>query len=211
MDDPRMLNIKPNSHKYKEEQKTAKEQEQKRATKVVSGSVKTKKKGAAGKMADVFISEDVSNVKNYIFMDVLVPAIKKAISDIVRDGIDMILYGESGRSKRNSSSSKVSYAQYYDRDRDRGSRARSSSGNIRFDFEDIIFETRRDAEDVREQMEELIDHYKQVSVADMYDMAGLTAPYTANKYGWLNIRTAEPVRVRDGYILKLPRPMPIDD
>lgn len=200
--------LKPNSHKYKEEQKAAKEQEKKEVTKVVSGNVKTKKKGAAGKMADVFISEDVSNVKNYIFMDVLVPAIKKAISDIVRDGIDMILYGESGRSKRNSSGSKVSYASYYDGDR-KASHTRSNN-NARFDFEDIIFETRRDAEDVREQMEELIDHYGTVSVSDMYDMAGLTAPYTANKYGWINIRTAEPVRVRDGYILKLPRPMPID-
>lgn len=200
--------LKPNSHKYKEEQKAAKEQEKKEVTKVVSGNVKTKKKGAAGKMADVFISEDVSNVKNYIFMDVLVPAIKKAISDIVRDGIDMILYGESGRSKRNSSGSKVSYASYYDGDR-KASHPRSNN-NARFDFEDIIFETRRDAEDVREQMEELIDHYGTVSVSDMYDMAGLTAPYTANKYGWINIRTAEPVRVRDGYILKLPRPMPID-
>ena len=201
--------LKPNSHKYKEEQKAAKKEE-KQVSKVVSGSVKTKKKGAAGKMADVFISEDVSNVKNYIFMDVLVPAIKKAISDIVRDGIDMILYGESGRSKRSSSSSKVSYSTYYDSDR-RDSRARTSnSGKVRFDFEDIVFETRKDAEDVREQMEELIEHYGTVSVADMYDMAGLTAPYTSNKYGWMNIRTAEPIRVRDGYILKLPRPMPID-
>ena len=211
MDDPRMLDIRPNSHKFKEEQKAAKQKEEKQVAKVVSGSVKTKKKGAAGKMADVFISEDVSNVKNYIFMDVLVPAIKKAISDIVRDGIDMILYGESGRSKRSSGGSKVSYANYYDKDRDRSnSRPRSGSNNIRFDFEDIIFETRRDAEDVREQMDELIEHYGTVSVSDMYEMAGLTAPYTANKYGWMNIRTAEPVRVRDGYILKLPKPMPID-
>lgn len=199
--------LKPNSHKYKEEQKNANE---KQIQKVVSGNVKTKKKGTAGKMADVFISEDVSNVRNYIFMDVLVPAIKKAISDIVRDGIDMILYGESGRSRSSSSGSKVSYSTYYDKDRGDNRARRSNPNNVRFDFEDIIFETRRDAEDVREQMEELIDRYGTVSVSDMYDMAGLTAPYTGNKYGWINIRTAEPVRVRDGYILKLPRPMPID-
>lgn len=204
-----MEEYRPNSHKFKAEQEAAKRQE-KQITKVVNGTAKTKKKGAAGKMADVFISEDVSNVKNYIFMDVLVPAIKKAISDIVRDGIDMILYGESGRSKRNSNKSRVSYSTYYDDDH-RDTRARTSkSSQARFDFEDIVFETRRDAEDVREQMEELIDRYSVVSVADMYDMAGLSAPYTSNKYGWMNIRTAEPVRVREGYILKLPRPKPID-
>ena len=52
------------------------------------------------KFADVFISEDVNNVKSYIVMDVLVPAIKKAISDIVTNGIDMILYGKLGNQKR---------------------------------------------------------------------------------------------------------------
>ena len=41
-------------------------------------------------------------------------------------------------------------------------------------------------------------------------MADLTSPYTSNKYGWTNIRSAEAVRVRDGYILKLPKAMPID-
>lgn len=58
------------------------------------------KKSEMQKFADVFISEDVNNVKSYIVMDVLVPAIKKAISDIVTNGIDMILYGETGKSKR---------------------------------------------------------------------------------------------------------------
>ena len=45
----------------------------------------------------------------------------------------------------------------------------------------------------------------------MYDLSGLTPPYTANSYGWTSIRTAEPVRVRDGgYVLKLPKASPID-
>ena len=53
-------------------------------------------------------------MKSYIVMDVLVPAIKKAISDIVTNGIDMILYGEAGKSKKNSTASKVSYQKFYD-------------------------------------------------------------------------------------------------
>ena len=85
-----MKEIAPNSHRYKEEQKaTASE---KKIEKVVTGTVKTRKKPAAQKLTDIFISEDAANVKSYIFMDVLVPAIKKAISDIVTDGIEMILY-----------------------------------------------------------------------------------------------------------------------
>ena len=60
----------PNSHKYKEQQKNA-VTEEKRVQKVVTSPVKTKT-NEARKLADIFISEDISNVKNYIFMDVLV-------------------------------------------------------------------------------------------------------------------------------------------
>ena len=92
-----------NSHKMKDEQKALPEKssEEKKVGKVISGSAKSKKKGEMQKFADVFISEDVGNVKSYIFMEVLVPAVKKAISDIVTNGVDMILYGET-RQKKNT-------------------------------------------------------------------------------------------------------------
>lgn len=203
-----MNDYKPNSHRFKEEQQNA-STEERRAKKVVRGTAKTRKKSDIHKIADVFISEDVNNVKTYVLMDVLVPAIKKAISDIVTNGIDMILYGETGR-RSNSSSSKVSYRKYYDqRDDDRYSDSRTRS-RTRIDFEDVSFPSRGEAEAAREQMEDIIDRYGVVTVADIYDMADLTQPYTSNKYGWTNIRSAEVVRVRDGYIIKLPKAMPID-
>ena len=202
-----MADYQPNSHKSKE-LATKTQTEERRVQKVVSGKAKTKKNGAR-KLTDIFISEDAGNVKSYIFMDVLVPAIKKAISDIVTDGVAMILYGETG-GRKSKSSSRVSYRSYYDDRRDdRRDRDRFESRG-RFDYDDIVFESRGEAELVREQMVELIERYGFVTVADMYDMADLTAPYTANKYGWTNIRNAEAVRVRDGYILKLPKAMPID-
>ena len=55
-----------------------------------------------------------------------------------------------------------------------------------------------------------IGKYGFVTVSDMYDMADLPAPYTSQKYGWLNVNNADIIRVRDGYILKLPRAVPID-
>ena len=197
---------KPNSHKSKEEQKEASE---KKVEKVVQGKVKVKK-NEMRKLTDVFISEDAANVKNYIFMDVLVPAIKKAVSDIITNGVDMILYGESGRSKRNTPSSNVSYRNYYDRKRndDRNySSARTSTG---YNYNDITLESRGEAEEVLDRMGELIDLYGQVTVADLYDLVGVTGNYTDNKYGWTNIRNADVVRVRDGYLLKLPKVLPMD-
>ena len=91
-----MAEYQSNSHKSKAERaEIAKAAEEKKVKKVVSGKVKTKKNDGR-KLASMFISEDAADVKSYVIMDVLIPAIKKAISDIVTDGIDMILYGGKG-------------------------------------------------------------------------------------------------------------------
>lgn len=203
-------NFKPNSHRYKEEKKDT----DRKLEKVVNGVVKTKKRSDARRFADIFIAEDVSNVKNYVFMDVLVPAVKKAISDIVRDGIDMILYGDSGRNKNKSNGGNyISYGSSF-RSSGRDDHYSTNEGRFaksRYDFDDIIFETRGDAEFVRERMDEVIDTYNMVTVADYYDLAGITPPYTSNNFGWKNISTADIVRLRNGgYVIKLPRPMAID-
>lgn len=198
---------KSNSHRSKEG-KTEALTDRKRVEKVVHGRVRTKPKSGVSKITDVFISEDAANVKSYIVMDVLVPAVKKAISDIVRDGIDMILYGESRGRKSSSASDYISYRDYSrrdDRDRFRDSRSRSS-----YAHDDIILDSRGEAEEVLTRMDELIDTYGNVSVADLYDLVGKSSEYTDNKYGWTNIRNAEPIRVRDGYMLKLPKALPIN-
>lgn len=198
-----MRDYQPNSHRSKEAGENNKPSEEKRVQKVVSGKVKTKK-NEGRKLASMFISEDAANVKSYIILDVLIPAVKKAVWDIITNGADMILYGGKGGGKHKSGT-KISYRNYYDEPKDTRQRI-----GTRFDYDDLIFCSREECESVREQMIDLIDTYNFVTVADMYDMAGLSAPYTSNKYGWTNIRTAETVRVRDGYILKLPKAMPID-
>lgn len=141
----------------------------------------------------------------------IVPAVKKAISDIVTTGIDMILYGEAGRSKKNGTASKVSYRNYYDQGADRV-RA-GSAGNRRNtpDYDDILFDTRGDAEAVLDAMNDIISQYGTVSVSDFYDLARVPNDnFTMNRYGWTNIGGATAVRVRDGYILKLPRAIPLN-
>lgn len=205
-----MEDYKPNSNRFKDEQKSkdANKIEEKRIDKVVTGTVKTRKKSKFSKIADEFISEDAKNVKSYVFGEVLIPAIKKAISDIVTDGIDIILYGESRRGNKRSTADRVSYRNYYD-DR-RPSRIDRSNVSYGYNYDDIILSTRGEAEDVLARMDELMDTYGLVRVADLYDLVGITGNYTDNKYGWTNIRSAEIMRVRDGYMIKMPRAVPID-
>lgn len=202
------FDYKPNSFKSKEASSEKSAEVTKRAEKVVTGNVKTRKNSEAKKLANIFIAEDIHTVKNYIWMDVLVPTIKKAVSDIITNGIDMILYGGHGRPKSGNGASKVSYASYYKSEERRSEPERYRT----YDYDNIEFERRSDAEEVLFRLREWRNQYGLVRVADLYDLAGITTgSYTDNKYGWTSLNNAEVMRTRGGmYIIKLPKAMPID-
>lgn len=197
-----------NSHKPK----NSKDVPEKKINKVVTGHTRSKKKSGVQKFTSIFISEDAANVKSYILLDVLLPAFKKAISDIVTNGVDMILYGESGRSKRNSTASKISYSNFYNGGRDRHVEHAPSRVRTGFDYDDIIFENRGDAEAVLTEMENVIDTYGMVSIGDLYDLADVsTSNYAIHRYGWTNLSSASVVRaIGGGYLLKLPKAIQIN-
>lgn len=201
---------KPNSHRYREGQADA-PVERKKVEKVVKGVVKTKKKSQIHKFTDIFVAEDIRDVKTYLVDDLLIPSIKNTILDLIVEGATIIFKGEPGRHRKsNSSVDYVSYRRYADRDR-RDDRYRETRARSNYGFDDIILESRGEAERVLTRMDELIDTYGFVTVADLYDLVGKTCNYTDNKYGWTNLSSAEPVRVRGGdYMLRLPRAVVID-
>ena len=200
-----MENYKPNSIRSKKEE-TA--EERKKVEKVVSGAVTTRKKTGVRKLADVFITEDIHNVKNYIIMDVLIPTIRDAIEDIVTKGIRMVLRGEASARSGHTRADTVSYRKYYDEKRGTASTTRSEPRTL-YSYKDLVVETRPEAEEVLAKMQELIDEYGSVSVLDLYDLCGETASHTDNNYGWYDLRNARAVRIREGYVFDLPKVMPL--
>ena len=195
-----MEEYKPNSHRYKEEQRR-KTQEKEKVEKVISGTAKTKKR----RSTSLFAAEDFSSVMDYVLMDVLIPAAKNTISDIIENSVNMLLFGNTKRTSGRSNASYVSYRNYYE-----PKESSYRSQRTAYEHKDIILETRSEAEEVLDRMTELLDAYGYVSIADMYDLVGVTCEYTDNKYGWTNLRNAEAIRVRDGYLLKLPKVTLID-
>lgn len=198
-------NYKPNSHLSKNKSKEGPVKKEK-VEKIVKGAVKAKKKST---LLSMFLSDDVTDIKSYIINDVLIPTTKQAISDIVTNGIDM-LFGLDTKKRNKSAASRVSYRSYYDRDdRDRD-RDRSRTRTTGYNYDDVILETRGEAEDVLTRLDEIIDIYGMASVADLYDLVGISGQYTDNKYGWTDIRSATSTRVREGYLLKMPRAIPLN-
>lgn len=206
-----MQDYKPNSHRFKEEQKQQPTVEKREIKKVTKAPVKVKKKGVVGSAIDSFVQEDLSNIKTYLVKDVVIPTIKNTIWDAFTNTLDMVLFGGTGRSRKNGpGSSRVPYVSYNKCSDRRDSRSYDEPRRARYDFGNIVFNSKADADEVLRQMDAIMDEYKLVTVVDLYDLVGVTGEYTDSKYGWTNIRNARTIRGRDGYYLELPKPLPID-
>lgn len=198
-----MNDYKPNTDRFREEEKNKVAQKDQHVEKVTSGKTRTRKRS---KWTDIF-----NELKEYAVSDVIVPTLKKTLSELVTSGTDMILYdGEIRHRKRSTRSNRPSYREYYD---DRNGRDYYSYRNrSAYNYEDVILENRGEAELVLDRMMEIIDKYDRVSINDLYDLVGYDGGrYTDANYGWTNLRNADVRRTRDGgYLLDLPPAKPID-
>lgn len=163
------------------------------------------------KARGLVLNDDVKNVVDFIWFDVLVPAAKSMISDAITGGLDLALFGEkrdNRKTERDRGRTVVSYSNYYkDRDRheERPSRRRGRH------LDDMIFKKRVEADDVLNSMLDLLDEYHQVSVDDLYDLIGVSSDdFTDKEIGWTNLSRASVERVRGGYLLDLPRPSALE-
>jgi hypothetical protein len=180
--------------------------------KVVTGDVTLRKKGIFGKIHDVFLAEESNSVMNYVVMDVLVPAAKNMISDAVSQGVERLMFGDArprgasgtrpGYTNYNSYNKPVKPQEYQPRSMNRQARAQH-------DFSDIILQTRGEAEGVIDHLLELVSMYQMATVADLYQLIGVSGEFTDDKWGWYDLRSAGVRQVRGGYLLILPRTQPI--
>lgn len=221
----------PSNSKTQKAEKALTEQTRPKVEKVVKGVVKRQKPSLGKRMAETLALDDTKNVKNYIVHDVLIPAAKSMICDIVGWGgfAEMILFsGGGGRRgpgstiRRDGGTSKINYGSIsrdpYRNSRDQP-RERVMRARDRFNFDDLIIpirdgqtsvQARAEAEDVLTKLFDLTVEYGQATVADLYDACGLDTEFTDNKWGWTDLRGVEPRRVHEGYILTLPKPMLLD-
>lgn len=194
-----------NSLKEKEQKKPP----EKKVEKVVTGTVKKRKKSFGSKLKETFVKEDRGDVKEYLIFDIIIPTIRDTIVDGVCNTMHMIFYGDTKRRDRGrvaNTSTRVSYASYYKDSDDRRSRASVRESRNDANDDDILFETRAEAQNVLDSLADIIDEYGSASIADFYDLCGVTENYTDHKYGWTDVSKATISSVRGGYfVLNLPR------
>lgn len=159
----------------------------------------------------------VSKVKKTLFSDdVLNEVVWPGIKNLALDGLEMIFFHDGGRrygDRRrdsyyydNASYRYDSHYRYADR-RDSPSDYRDNGGDSRrdhIDYRNIILKNREDAEKIVEDMRYRCDKYGSVSVAELFDMIGVTGEYTDNDWGWKDPRDISYRRVSRGFLIIVP-------
>lgn len=185
--------------------------------KVVTGNVTVKKRGFFKRFKKSMVSEDAENVGGYVIQDIIIPTVKDLIFDAARGALEMILWGNtSGRRGRkgnvpyNSLNEKSTY-QYNGRTNVSSREEKRSRRNYNyFDISEMVFDRRSDAEDVLYQLRMVLEEYPSVSVANFYDVLDMSAPYTAENYGWTDLKDADVRKCKGGYYLDVPDPRVIN-
>lgn len=193
------------------------ESKRKEVRQLVKGPASFKKKSIGRKITENMFASDGKSVGDYIFFDIVIPTIKEMICSTVESAVNIMMFGErrgSSRSSRDGGKSRVytSYNRCYE-DRDKRDSRKPEYGSYRNNIiNEVIFKDSYDAQEVLRGMQELIDEFHVASVRDLCSMSRLPVDYTADKYGWYEIGDEDAYieRVREGYLLHLPKPVILD-
>lgn len=182
--------------------------------KKVIAKAKVQKKSAIKEALRTFFAQDLPEIAELVIVDVAIPAAKNAITDMVTQGIQQLLYGEVDP-RRRPSSGYTSYSSSSRSDRGRAhyesrrSERREPRQPKPTNVEDLVFDTRGDAVDVIEFIAEQIEEYGQVSVADLMASVGIQPRYTDERWGWTTTDAFEIRQIREGWLVSADRPEPI--
>lgn len=207
-----MSSIAGNSHKERDAvAETTAEREP--VEKIVEGKVISRKQPWWKRFSHTMLADDMGNVGEYILTDVIVPATKNLIVDMIGQSVERMLFGTSrGRVRRSplgaSLRDQVNYSRFSN-DREPIRRPLSREARARHDFNEIVLENRTEAIEVVEALIARIARYGAVTVADLYDLVGTTGSFADQRWGWSDLTTADVRQVPGGFLLDLPAPEPV--
>lgn len=174
--------------------------EEKEDLKPIATGKHIEKSGLRKKIDSMFV-RDVHDVCDHVWHEKFLPSLISAAESLV----ESLLLGDEVAKRSRTLSDKVSYRSYYDsRDR-RDDRDRYSYSRDRYEFAEVYLDSRAEADQILDRMDEIIRDRGFVTVAHMCQLADVPSRSTDNNWGWDSIRSARVVSTRDGYLLDMPR------
>lgn len=184
-------------------------------------NAKVKKKSVFKRVFEEFFVKDIKDLKDYVIFDLIVPKAKDLVSDTI-DGVkNELLYGDnkshvSGRPK--TTGTYVNYGGYSYRETPRkrvDEVARNAFDGTVFisDFDekgnrvnakDLAFSARDDMLDISER-------FPYATIADLYEIVGITTAYTDSDWGWTR-ETLSRIQLKPtngGWLIIMPKAVPV--
>lgn len=179
--------------------------QQKRVTEsVVKGGASVKEKTVWNQIEDFFGLGECRSFRDYV----------GALSDMtnrVYGAIDTLL-GNKRYQNSPAPGARVQYTSYYNGQQPPQQTAQVQQNQPQRPNLDqfgpyyILFDFREDAEVVLAKMMELLQVFKNASIDDMYDLAGITSPlgYTGANYGWRDLSGVRTRPYGSKFVIDLP-------
>jgi hypothetical protein len=204
-----MENFPPNSHKSREAPRTP------RVERVVSQTARRRRRPLGKQFRDTFFAGTARGAWQYMVFNVALPELRRGFVEAINAGVESLVMGERIRGRRppgaptQSPYGTMTAPTRYDQVRQRDEAYQiPRTSRARHDFDDIVLNSRADAEEVLDQMYTALSQYEQVTVADLYELTGIRSSHVDEKWGWKGLSGAGFDRIRGGggYVLRLPMP-----
>jgi hypothetical protein len=209
------MEFPPNNEKAKAKA----QQEPKKVERVTSADAIRRKKPLGKQFKETFFGGDGRTALQYVMVSVAIPAIKDLLAEMGQAAIEKIIFGDTRAGRRRygppaGAQGYVSYNRMHTRDpaddRPPVPQSISRRARARHNFDEIILNSRSEAEEVIDRLFDIVSRFDTASVSDLYELVGLELSHTDHKWGWTDMRGASVERVRSGgYLLDLPEPEPL--
>lgn len=198
--------------------------EERKIERIIEGEVTRRKKPFGRKLRELFVG-DGRSVRDMILEDIIVPGFRDVAFDAFQTGLEGVFYRGDHRPTRRPSqrggfgggnvrydriSNGGSSRRRFEDPRDR--RDMSPRGRANHDFDEVLLDSKAEADEVLTQLFDYLEMYDAVSVADLYQLVGITSTPIDFKWGWTDLRGSGVTRIRGGqHLLDLPTPEPLRD
>lgn len=212
----------PPSATSKPQQEQGQDDSRPKAEKAIEGTATVKRKTVGSRFKTIFTGVSLKDVVDDVVDQAIIPGIKGLLFDAGERALERWLgnTGGHGRAAVKNIVTNVGHVAYNKMASPtvvahrptivQPQQQMSRRAQAVFDFDEIEFQTRKDATIVLDLMYDHLQNYGTVSVAEFYGWADVKGNFTDQSYGWRDLTGAGPTRTRNGmYILNLPDPVQI--
>ena len=171
--------------------------------KIVKGEVKKMERLG---VFDLLFAGDIRSAYRLAVREVLRPRLMDIIVNFVDTVTRSFVYGDDAPAHDPAKTGNTPY------------RTISTSGGVtvqakapdRYDVGTVEFAYYEDAKAVIDGLRNQVHQFKYATLGDFYDFAGQGTVTNDFNYGWKSIGDIRPERTKNGWVIRLPRPIPIE-